>query len=784
MKIADSFQTRIATVLILLLLLVVGSLYFAVQVATGAAVKQQAVAQLGVGARVFERLLDTRGRQLRDALQVLSADFGFKDAVASDDSATIRSVLANHGARISASEVLLLGLDGRVLVSSVEGFAAGSPFRYSQPLLQARQRGQSNLIVALNGEPHLLVEAPVLAPLPIARVVMGFRMDQAFARELRELTNLEVSFIAFDQGRQGPLVTTLNAEQGAGMRALSTPATSAGGLEDLDFAGQHYLTKQLPLAEAGDYQVQAFLHSSLNQAMQAFAPLDQNILLIAVGALLASLIGALLLARNVSQPVRELARVAERVGQGDYQAVPAVQRRDELGLLAQALTRMQAGIAERERQLAHNALHDSLTGLPNRTLLLERLGSAIAAGRPVALLYLGIGNFQSINEHYGAASSDQVLQQLSQRLQGSLRPGDSLARLLADEFLLLLEHADSDSAVAIADRLQQGLAQPLRIVNVEMKLDCRIGIAAYPLDGETAEELVRRAGIAMHDAAQLPGRLQVYQQGRDDAHQRQVNLIRDLRRAPGNGELQLHYQAKLSLSSGRVEQAEALLRWQHPQYGMVSPGEFIPLAERTGSIQALTAWVIEEALRQLQVWAERGLRLQLSLNISADDLHDLHLAARVGKLLQQYRVPAEQLIFEITESAVMGNPEQALTILQQLRGLGISLSVDDFGTGYSSLSQLKRMPVQELKIDQSFVRDLDEASEDAVIVRSTIDMSHSLGLKVVAEGVEYERSLRLLERWGCDTVQGYLISRPLSAEAFETWHGQPLNPLLLRETER
>jgi diguanylate cyclase (GGDEF)-like protein len=784
MKIADSFQARIASVLILLLLVVVGSLYFAVQVATGAAVKQQAVAQLGVGARVFERLLDTRGGQLRDALQVLSADFGFKDAVASDDSATIRSVLANHGARISASEVLLLGLDGNVLVSTVKGFAAGSPFRYSQQLQLARKLGQAYLIVALDGEAHLLVEAPVLAPLPIARVVMGFRIDQAFARELRELTNLEVSFIAFEQGRQGPLVTTLNTEQDADMRALSAPTISADGLDDLDFAGQHYLTRQLPLVETADYKVQAFLHSSLNQAMQVFAPLDKNILLIALGALLASLAGALLLARNVSQPVRELALMAERVGQGDYQAVPAVQRRDELGLLAQALSRMQAGIAERERQLAHNALHDDLTGLPNRTLLLERLGSAIGAGRPVALLYLGIGNFQSINEHYGAASSDQVLQQLSQRLQGSLRPGDSLARLLADEFLLLLEQADSDSAVAIADRLQQQLAQPLRVVNVEMSLDCRIGIVAYPLDGETAEELVRRAGIAMHDAGQLPGRLQVYQHGRDDAHQRQVNLIRDLRRAPGNGELQLHYQPKLNLRSGQVEQAEALLRWLHPQYGMVSPGEFIPLAERTGSIQTLTAWVVEEALRQLQVWAARGLRLQLSLNIAADDLHDLHLAQWVGQLLEQYAVPAEQLIFEITESAVIVNPEQALLILQQLRELGISLSVDDFGTGYSSLSQLKRMPVQELKIDQSFIRDLDETSEDAVIVRSTIEMSHSLGLKVVAEGVEYEPSLRLLERWGCDTVQGYFISRPLSAEAFELWHGQPLNPLLLAESLR
>ena len=230
-----------------------------------------------------------------------------------------------------------------------------------------------------------------------------------------------------------------------------------------------------------------------------------------------------------------------------------------------------------------------------------------------------------------------------------------------------------------------------------------------------------------------------------------------------------------------MEQAEALLRWQHPTYGMVSPAEFIPLAERTDSIQLLTAWVIGEALRQLQEWATTGLYLQLSVNVSADDLHDLQLADKVSLLLAQYQVPASQLIFEITESAVMQNPEQALLILQQLRALGISLSVDDFGTGYSSLSQLKRMPVQELKIDQSFIRDLDETSEDAVIVRSTIQMSHSLGLKVVAEGVEYERSLRLLERWGCDTAQGYLISRPLPAQAFAAWLGEPLKPILLRE---
>jgi EAL domain-containing protein (putative c-di-GMP-specific phosphodiesterase class I) len=273
----------------------------------------------------------------------------------------------------------------------------------------------------------------------------------------------------------------------------------------------------------------------------------------------------------------------------------------------------------------------------------------------------------------------------------------------------------------------------------------------------------------------MPGRLQVYEDGRDLAHQRQISLIRDLRQAAKKGELQLHYQPKLDIRQGIVRQAEALLRWQHPQFGNVSPAEFIVLAERTGSIQILTNWVIEESMRQMAEWKQRGLLVQVSVNISADDLLSGDLADRVVGLLKLYRVSAEQLIFEITESAVMREPEQALVVLNRLRECGISLSIDDFGTGYSSLAHLKRLPVQELKIDQSFVRNLDETSEDAVIVRSTIEMSHNLGLKVVAEGVEYEHSLILLDRWHCDTAQGYLISRPLTAVAFEAWMAKSLS---------
>ncbi|MGO4802180.1 EAL domain-containing protein [Pseudomonas sivasensis] len=775
MKLRSSFQARVASVLILLLLVVIGALYFSVKAATSSAVRSQALAQLDVGARVFERLLDVRGRRLADGVQLLAADFGFRDAVASGDSATMRSVLLNHGKRINASDMILLGMDGKVLASTLSEVPEGSTFKYDQSLREARRNRQVMLIVPLQGKPHLLVEASVLAPLPIARVVMGFSMDGAFADELRSLSNLEVSFLAIEKDQPGELVTTQPQELRRSILALMQGDSTRRGVSTTDHLEQRFLNQSLVLASDENGKVLALLQSPLDAAMQAFVPLDEKILAIALVALLASLIGALLLARTVSRPVQALALAAERIGQGDYQTPVTLARSDELGLLAHAVNSMQSGIAEREQQLAHNALHDRLTGLPNRALAMERLGSAIALNRPVALIYLGIDNLRVASETAGTDAVDQLLLAVSRRLEAVLRPGDTLAHLIADEFLLLLEGAGSDEAVGMADKLQQLLLRPQRINGHDLALDCRLGIAAFPADGESPHTLLERAAIAMKDAAQMPGRLQVYEHGRDLAHRRQITLIRDLRHAPNQGQLLLHYQPKLDIREGHVRQAEALLRWQHPQFGMVSPAEFIPLAERSGSIQLLTHWVIEEGIRQLCEWNRRGLYLQLSLNISADDLLGDELAHRVSALLRRYGLPAEQLVFEITESAVMREPEKALKVLHLLRDCGISLSVDDFGTGYSSLAHLKRLPVQELKIDQSFVRNLDETSEDAVIVRSTIEMSHNLGLKVVAEGVEYAHSLRLLERWQCDTAQGYLISRPLSADAFEAWVALPLS---------
>ncbi|MCK9779102.1 bifunctional diguanylate cyclase/phosphodiesterase [Pseudomonas syringae] len=771
MKFRASFQARIAGVLIVLLLIVVSAVYLAVKVATGEAVRTQAQAQLEVGSRVFERLIDLRGKRLRDTVQLVAADFGFRDAVASSDASTIRSVLLNHGKRINASDMFLLGMDGVVIASTVPKVPEGSRFVYDQALRNAKRAGQSVLIVPGGGDPHLLVESTVLAPLPIGRVVMGFTIDSGIAEELRSLSGLEVSFLTVEDGKNGELISTQPEALHAGLIELMR-SSSEGQMLLTEQSNLNFLSQTLMLANTsigGDGQVIALLQSPLDKAYQAFAPLNEKIFWISMAALVASLIGTLALARSVSLPVQALATAAKRIGDGDYKTPVTLVRSDELGMLAEAINTMQQGIAVREGQLAHNALHDNLTGLPNRALVMERLGSSIAAERALALLSLSIENLATIGESVSVEGVEQLLRHVGQRLQGNLRAGDTVARLGTNEFLLLLDNTSSAGAVGMADALQRLLSEPQRIDNHELELECCIGITVYPEHGDSAQELLNRAAIARKDAAFIPGRLQIYQDGRDLAHQRQITLIRDLRKAAQNGEFTLHYQPKLDIRQGYVRQAEALLRWAHPQFGNVSPAEFIVLAERTGSIYLLTNWVIEDAIRQLAEWRQRGLVLQVSVNISADDLLGDDLVGYVMKLLKQYALPAEQLVFEITESAVMSEPEKALIVLHRLRDCGISLSVDDFGTGYSSLAHLKRLPVQELKIDQSFVRNLDETSEDAVIVRSTIEMSHNLGLKVVAEGVEYQHSLDLLRRWHCDTAQGYLISRPLTASAFEAW---------------
>ena len=747
-------------------------MYFAVKAVTITVASDQAQEQLKTGTRVFERFMDLRWRRIQYGLNWLTNDSDFREATINGSPSLIERALQEFESSLHGSELFVLDLDGNIITSTLKGLPPGQAFPYAKALRLARRNTQTMVIGILAGRPYMLVQGVVLAPLPVVRVVSGMPMDDVFAHELSSLSNLEVSFMTVKPGESGILSSTQPDFMSASIIEFVQEHTPGAAIHFSEFNGQRFLGQMLQLANSGDPdngQVMAVLQSPLDQTMQAFNSLDRKFLWISLGALLASLLGALWLARAVSRPVSLLAEAAQRIGRGNYETRVELTRRDELGFLARAINAMQSGIAVREQQLAHNALHDPLTGLPNRALAMERLGSAISARRSVVLIYLGIENYRVINEGFGPEGVELIMRESARVMLDALRERDTAARITGNEFLLLLESTQIDVGVAMADRLYALLKRPLSIDGHEVALEVCMGIAVYPLNGQSAEELINRAAIARRDAAALPGYLQVYQQDRDLAHQRHIQLIRDLRSAASEGQLQLHYQPKLDIRSGHVRQAEALLRWQHPELGMVSPAEFIPLAERTGSMFLLTGWVIEEGIRQLAEWNRKGMHLQLSLNISAEDLHGENLLLTVERLLKRYQLSAEQLIFEITESTAMRDPEHSLSVLEKLRDGGISLSVDDFGTGYSSLAHLKRLPVQELKIDQSFIRNLDETSEDAVIVRSTIEMSHNLGLKVVAEGVEYQHTLELLERWHCDTAQGYLISRPMDAVAFEAW---------------
>jgi diguanylate cyclase len=424
-----------------------------------------------------------------------------------------------------------------------------------------------------------------------------------------------------------------------------------------------------------------------------------------------------------------------------------------------------------QRRLVRQALHDPLTGLPNRELFADRVSQAIRTAdrelRPAALLLLDLDRFKEVNDTLGHHHGDQLLVQLGQRLGGMLREVDTVARLGGDEFAVLLPGATTEGASGVAEKLRVALQQPINIDGVMLDLDASIGIAVYPEHGNDAAELLQHADVAMYVAKQAHIGFLVYDPAVDQHSPKRLALLGGLRRALERDELVLHYQPKADLATGQIRSVEGLVRWQHPEHGLLGPGEFIPLAERTGLIHPLTRWVLAAALDQAARWQRAGLHLSVAVNISTRCLLDPTFPDQVASQLTAWQLPSKLLVLEITESAVMADPARALEVLGRLHTLGVGLAVDDFGTGYSSMAYLKELPVDELKIDRSFVIQMADSPSDAVIVRSTIDLGHNLGLRVVAEGVETQHAWQELSALGCDVAQGYYLGRPMPAAELE-----------------
>ena len=448
--------------------------------------------------------------------------------------------------------------------------------------------------------------------------------------------------------------------------------------------------------------------------------------------------------------------------------------REHVLRLEEVITTRTKGLEAANRQLRHLATHDSLTGLPNRVLLDDRLQQAIAHAdrdlRSFAVLICDLDRFKLINDSLGHRAGDELLQEVARRLLTVVRTADTVARFGGDEFVLIgTSTGDAEDAAALAVRVMDVLQAPVRIATIDIHTSPSIGIAMYPDDGVTMQALLAHADAAMYSAKQHGrGNFRRYTPGMDAGTEERVQLESDLHNALAQNQFQLYYQPKVDTQTGEVRSAEALIRWLHPTRGIVSPAEFIPLAEECGLIGAIGGWVIREACRQTRAWQIDGVpTLRVSVNLSASQFRDSGLVDSIRRAVDDAGLQARYLEVELTESAVMSDPEKSIAILEQLSAMGVLVSVDDFGTGYSSMSYLRRFPIDKLKIDRVFIDEIVSRPEDASIVRAIVSLAHSLRLKVVAEGVETPAQLDFLKTAGCDEYQGYHFSRPLPAAEFE-----------------
>jgi len=447
--------------------------------------------------------------------------------------------------------------------------------------------------------------------------------------------------------------------------------------------------------------------------------------------------------------------------------------------LTESLQESNARLKAANDELQHRAFSDPLTGLPNRLLFEDRLRQALlrldranqgGVVERLAVLFIDLDGFKPINDSFGHAAGDVILRCAADRLRREARDGDTVARVGGDEFLLLLENVKDEAAcIAVAERALKALSQPFELSEKQVQIACSIGIAVHPGHGERSK-LVANADAAMYAAKRAGGSCHVlFEPHMGSDASAQLELQNDLRHALARGELSLHYQPKIDGQDGQICGVEALLRWTHPQHGMVSPAVFIALAERFGLIGQLGSWVIDEACRQIAEWKRRGANLRVAINISAHQLRDNSLVARIEQALARHGVPASQLLCEITETVAMEDMKATQRTFDGLARIGVFLSIDDFGSGYSSLNYLRQLPARQLKIDRSFVNDLEFSEDARSVVNAVVKLAHALNLRVVAEGVETAAQRDILLAMHCDELQGYFFARPMTAQALLAW---------------
>ena len=769
-RLSSSLSSRIVIVMLALLLAVQVASFWAVRAAVERQVRNEIASDLTVGARIWDRLLQQNAQRLREASIVLAADYGFRSAVTTGDQETIASALENSGERIGASITALLDPSLRLVSSSQTG---GSDAMVANVLgdigTTLSKDVDGSRIALVNGGVYQFVMIPVRAPLTVGWVLMGFPVSQPLLDDLKRLAGVAVTLLSGKNADTHELkLTTLPGPHEAVLRAAQV------GAQEVEINGDSRVARYVEIEAVGG-ALQVVLMRSIAEVNAPFAKLQWMLGLITLGGVFLFAIGSQQAARWVTQPLKELTMLAQALASGNFDVkVAGKGRGDEIGLLANGFDSMRTSIAAQREEILRLAYWDRLTGLPNREKFRETLKTAIDSNQdsaaPLVVITLNLDRFKHVNDVLGYAFGDELLKAVAERLRQQVSgAGNLVARLAGDEFAILLAQSDAQGALAITEQIAKAFEAPLALDEQTVDLSASMGLACWPTDATDADLLLSRSEIAMHAAkTQLAGVL-FYTPTLDSSSTLTLSLLSDLRHALQNGELRLFLQPKVATATGQVVAAEALIRWQHPQRGLVPPMDFIPFAEKTGFVRQLTIWMFETAAQQwLSLQPVEG-DLRIAINLSTRDLMDPDFPQRLATIMQGSGVSPSAFCLEITESAIMDDPQRAEATLYKLSEQGFKLSIDDFGTGFSSLAYLKRLPVNELKIDKSFVMAMDRDESDAKIVRSTIDLAHNLGLSVVAEGVENKVLLDKLSELNCDEAQGYFIAKPMPFDEFVAW---------------
>ncbi|MCD8515219.1 MAG: diguanylate cyclase, partial [Burkholderiaceae bacterium] len=673
-----SLSSKMVLVMLLLLLLVQLAGWGVVRQVVDRQVRAEVEASLQVAERLWMRQLLQNAARLRDAAVVLAADFGFRSAIATDDVETIASALENVGGRIGAGVVAFL--DPTFVVLS----AAQSPDERVTATLEllakdlAANRNEGRLATVV-GRPHLFVIVPVRAPLTVGWVLIGFPLDQTVVDDFWRLSGVHAVLLAADAGQ--PLAVTVGSWPGdrpAVLEAARQP-TPPETVEDKRVA-----LRKLPLESVAG-EVGVVLMRPLDELLAPYERLQWLLGLITLSAVALFALVSKVAARRVTTPLYQLTQVTRALEEGAYDVqVPGKERGDEVGALARGFESMRASIAEQREEILRLAYWDRLTGLPNREqfrhTLQQRIGDALSGAMPMAVITLNVDRFKHVNDVLGYAFGDELLKAVAERLRSQVTGDrDLVARLGGDEFAILLCHADAAGADAMVGRLRAAFEQPLALGDQTVDLSASMGVARFPQDANEADALMSRCEIAMHAAKSSTAGVLHYAPALDSSSAQTLSLLSDLRTALKDGELRLYLQPKLQVASRKVVAAEALVRWLHPKRGLVPPMEFIPFAEQTGFVRQLTLWMFEEAARQWHALQPVGGRLRIAINLSTRDLLDLDFPQRLVDIMARQRVQADGFCLEITESAIMDDPQRAEATLNRLAELGFKLSIDDFG---------------------------------------------------------------------------------------------------------